>query len=294
MKAGSKSGFVAMADFTLSISGYGTRWLEMARRFALLACLCGACCTGPATAAELVSEEWQFQVTPYLWGVYMSGDVTVKGVKTSPSVTFSEILDDLDFAFMAEADARKGRIGVFVNAVYADVADTNDDVGPGLRVRAEGEMAVAGAGAYYRLGPWNLDAEAGATGPKVVVDPYVGARYTYLDAELKFRRIGRQISADKHWVDPIVGVRTLWELTPNWNINVLGDVGGFGLSGNSDFSWQAAGLIGYRFGLFGDDDANVVAGYRALFQKYKDGNGRDEFKWDMTLHGPMLGLAITF
>jgi len=297
MKAGSKTGFVPMADFTLSISGYGTRRLGMAKiaqRFALIAGLIGSLAAPPAVARELVSNDWQFQVTPYLWTLALKGDVTVKGVKASPSVTFREILDNLNYALMAVADARKGRIGVFVNGVYADLEDTDNDVGPGLRVRAEAQAAIAGAGAYYRLGPWNLDAEAGASGPKVVVDPYVGARYTYLNAELKFRRIGRQIGADKHWVDPIVGVRTLWELTPKWNINVLGDVGGFGVSGKSDFSWQAAGLMGYRFGLFGDDDANVLAGYRALYQNYRDGNGRDEFQWDMTLHGPVLGLAITF
>ena len=50
----------------------------------------------------------------------------------------------------------------------------------------------------------------------------------------------------------------------------------------------------YSFGLFGTDNANVLADYRALSQDYKDGNGRNEFKWDMTLHGPVLGLAINF
>lgn len=53
-------------------------------------------------------------------------------------------------------------------------------------------------------------------------------------------------------------------------------------------------MAGYRFGLFGDDNARFLAGYRALYQNYKSGSGSNEFKWDMTLHGPMLGLAIDF
>lgn len=32
----------------------------------------------------------------------------------------------------------------------------------------------------------------------------------------------------------------------------------------ADFAWSAFGLIGFRFGLFGEDNARVFAGYRAL------------------------------
>ncbi len=32
-----------------------------------------------------------------------------------------------------------------------------------------------------------------------------------------------------------------------------------------------------------------------LKQKYEDGDGRKcEFEWDMTIHGPIVGLKITF
>jgi hypothetical protein len=53
-------------------------------------------------------------------------------------------------------------------------------------------------------------------------------------------------------------------------------------------------LVGYRFGLFGEDSARVVGGYRAMYQDYTDGCGDNKFKWDVTLHGPNLGLDIEF
>jgi hypothetical protein len=53
-------------------------------------------------------------------------------------------------------------------------------------------------------------------------------------------------------------------------------------------------VVGYRFGLFGQDNANLLAGYKALRQKYQDGDGRSAFEWDITMHGPVLGLTITF
>jgi hypothetical protein len=259
---------------------------------ALAAGLCSPASTAHAAAEQLVSEQWQFQLTPYLWALALDGDVTVKSVKTKPSVDFDEIFDHLDYGLMVEGEARKGRIGVYVNAIYADLSDT--DKIAGIRLRADAQTVWAGAGAYYRLGPWALDPEAGLAGPKVVVDPYAGARYTYLNTKIKIRGGGPQVDANKDWVDPVIGLRTLWQLTPKWSVTALGDIGGFGISGASDFSWQATGLVGYSFGLLGDDNAKVLAGYRALSQDYQSGSGRNEFKWDMTLHGPVLGLAIGF
>lgn len=259
---------------------------------ALAAGLYGAGLATPEAVEKLVSDEWQFQLTPYLWALALDGDVTVKGVKSSPSVSFSDIFDNLDYALMVEGEARKGRIGIYANAIYADLGST--DKAAGVRIRADAQTVWAGAGAYYRLGPWALDPKAGLSGPKLVVDPYAGARYTYVNSKLKIRGGGPQIDANKSWVDPIVGIRTLWQLTSKWSVTALGDIGGFGISGASKFCWQAAGLIGYRFGLFGDDNARVLAAYRALYQDYKDGNGSSAFKWDMTLHGPTLALAVDF
>ena len=71
---------------------------------------------------------------------------------------------------------------------------------------------------------------------------------------------------DKNWVDPIIGLRTIWTLGERLSLIAAGDIGG--TSENSDYSWQAIGLVGYRFGLFGTNNANLVAGYRALHQKY--------------------------
>ncbi|MGD8261465.1 MAG: hypothetical protein PVF14_20425 [Desulfobacterales bacterium] len=53
-------------------------------------------------------------------------------------------------------------------------------------------------------------------------------------------------------------------------------------------------MIGYRFNLFGDKNARVLAGYRAVSQDYTDGSGRDKFQWDITMHGPILGLDTGF
>ena len=118
----------------------------------------------------------------------------------------------------------------------------------------------------------------------------------YLDLKLDFDGILQDrindVSDNKSWVEPLLGARTIWDLSERWTVTLAGDIGGVAFG--SDFAWNAFGLIGYRFSLFGEDNAGVFAGYRALSQDYTDGSGDDKFKWDVTLHGPILGLSIGF
>jgi hypothetical protein len=132
----------------------------------------------------------------------------------------------------------------------------------------------------------------------VTADLYTGGRHTDLDVDLKLkagvddRDRNRKKGNDKNWLDPIVGLRTLWQLPPRWTVSISGDLGGFGVG--SDFQWQATGLIGYNVKLADTYDSQVYAGYRGLYQDYRDGNGDDKFEWDMTWHGPFLGWTVHF
>ena len=45
---------------------------------------------------------WEFQVAPYLWAISMNGDATVKGQEADVDVSFSDIWDELNFAFMMQ------------------------------------------------------------------------------------------------------------------------------------------------------------------------------------------------
>jgi hypothetical protein len=41
-------------------------------------------------------------------------------------------------------------------------------------------------------------------------------------------------------------------------------------------------------------DAAVLAGYRALDQDFSSGRGLQQFRFDATMHGPILGLNLRF
>jgi hypothetical protein len=247
----------------------------------------------PAVAAEEKPAEqsgWEFKVAPYMWAISMNGNATVKGQEADVDVSFSDIWDELNFAFMMEYEARKGHWGLWGNTIYANLGNSNGNVN-GIEIEPTVNSLWQGAGGFYRLGTWDLTDASGKNAPSVTVDTYFGVRYTYLDLRLDIKGFDN-IDGDKQWVEPLVGVRTRWDLSERWTINLTGDIGGVAFG--SDFAWDALGLIGYRFSLFGEDNAGAFAGYRALSQDYSDGNGDDKFEWDVTLYGPVLGLVIAF
>jgi hypothetical protein len=247
----------------------------------------------PVVAAEEkpdAQSDWEFQAAPYFWALSMDGDVTVKGRKADVDVSFSDIWDELNIALMLEYEARKGNWGLWGNTIYADLGGSDTHAGP-LTIEPTATVLWQGAGGSYRMGTWDLADSSGKHTPSVTVDTYFGIRYTYLDVDLDIKGLD-DIDKSEDWLEPLVGVRTLWNLSERWSVNLAGDIGGVAFG--SDFAWSAFGLIGYRFSLFGEDNANAIAGYRALSQDYSDGHGSDKFEWDITLHGPVLGLVITF
>lgn len=240
--------------------------------------------------AKFFPEDWAFQIAPWLWALSVEGDASVRGVSTDVDIGFDDLLDQLNVGAFVEFEARKGRFGVFGNLMYADLG-TDKTVGP-LEIQVGSTTLMAGAGAGYRLGPWRLDVDDGASDASLVLEPFAGVRYTYVDAELDSNVDALNVSRDKDWVDPIVGARAILQMSPNWTVTAVGDVGGFGVG--SELTWQALGLVGYDFDMFAEKNASFAAGYRALAQDYESGSGAGAFTWDVVYHGPLLALSIRF
>jgi hypothetical protein len=257
---------------------------------AVVATLIMTALAGAVQAGEPDTEGgWEFAIVPYMWALGLDGDVTVRGQKSDVDASFGDIWDVLNFAAMAEFDARKGRFGFFLNPMYA--ALEADNTVSGVKVEADMDMFIGSFGGYYQLGPYPLTDTAGSGKPAVTIKPLIGGRYTDLETTLDFKGIAK-LRGSQDWLDPIVGVRTIWVLSERWSFGAAGNLGGFGLG--SDFAWEAWGLFAYRFSLFGEDNAQFLFGYRTLYQDYEDGHGARKFEYDATMHGPLVGLSIGF
>lgn len=257
-----------------------------------LAGLAAASVALPALAADdLVDDGWHFQLTPLVWAAQLdTGSITVKGQKASPDIQVHDYITKIQGLVEFDAQVRNGRFGFETLFIYMALQDDVSEQGTGLRTDLTAVWVDAVG--FYRLGPFGLGAERDGFTPKFVVDPYAGGRYNYLNARLKVRNGGQQVEEDVQWAEPIVGFKTRWDLTPRWTFSTSADIGGY--VGGSKLAYQATGLIGYRFGMFNERDARVMAGYKVRHQNYSEGNGDDRFQWDMTLHGPLIALAISF
>jgi len=104
-----------------------------------------------------------------------------------------------------------------------------------------------------------------------------------LDLDISGPLLGRskQISTSGSVWDGIAGIRGNVNLDKNWYIPYYVDMG----TGDSTFTWQGMGGIGYKFGNVG-----VVAAYRYLYWKFDDNKVLDKLDFS----GPMIGMVFRF
>jgi len=258
----------------------------------------------PPVSAETVEEGplkrngWTISVVPYLWATALDGDIGVGNVETEVEVPFSDLLSELSGALMLDFLVHKGRFGFFMNPFYAKLeSERTQTILEGsifqrdIKLQATLKMFIMSFGAGYRLGPYRLGNQEDGRTPAVIVEPYVGGRLTEMDLEPELVDSDRRFQEDIGWADPLIGVMSVWNLYPRWNVTLGGDVGGFGVG--TDLAWAVTALGGYRFHFSKRIMGNVVFGYRALHQDFESG-GEIPFKYDTTMHGPYVGVSIDF
>jgi hypothetical protein len=264
----------------------------------------------PAQALEApVPSDWSFRFVPYGWLTSMKGTQTVRGRSAKVDASFIDIVEKSDslVALMGNFEARHGPFALYGDLVWSKVGIEGSNVrtrtpAPGITgtvgraLDLDFQMAIVELGAAYevvRFGP-------------VAFDVLGGARYWYQEADLSFevartveigdleiaggRAFARSGSVD--WLDPVIGARIRYAVTPGHELFVRGDIGGFGIG--SDFSWQAIGGYGFDFGTYSGIVFSGVIGYRALSIDYAQGEGRRRYEFDLLQHGPVIGVSMRF
>lgn len=226
----------------------------------------------PAAAAE-----WKHEFAPYLWGSSMDGTVGIGDVTAETNLSFSDILDNLEFGFMGAYRASRDRYSIMVDAIYMGLGAT--EKGPGRVLKADIDLDQIG-----------LEADFGyAVGDRITL--LGGMRYVSLDSDLRVTGpLGNELSASEKqdWVDPVVGAIYTWPIAEDWTLSLRGDIGGFGVG--SDFAWQGMATLRWQF----SPRAGLGLAYRHLDIDYEDGKGDDYFKYDVATSGPAMGVVFTF
>ena len=238
----------------------------------------------PAETVEIVQPSveprWSFTIAPYLWGAGISGDVASFGLPTVDiDASFSDIFDNLDFGAMFVSELRYGRFGIVTDLVYVKLS-LEEDTPLGISansVTLDAETLAFTLAGEYRV----LEAPAGS------LDILAGARVWHVDTDLSFRGgllNGIGDNDGDTWVDPLVGAKGRFNVTPRIYLTGWAMAGGFGAS--SDFMWDLLGGAGYQF----NRNISAVLGYRGMGVDYEN----DGFVFDVIEHGPVIGAVFRF
>jgi hypothetical protein len=237
-------------------------------------------------------NKWEFHVIPYFWLASLDGDVTVKGIKSSVNFSGSDVLNMLDYGGEVHMEAWKGKWGFFLDPTFLKLsADgrANIPLVGGIDVDVDLKEWLVEFGGLYTLGRWPLGTDGGK---KLSLDVLGGGRYWYmkgkLNADIPLLGFSKKVEKSKDWIDPIVGARLQADLTKKLSLAVRGDIGGFSVG--SDFTWNASAILGYHF----SQTVSAWLGYRVLGVDYESGSGFSKFKYDVIMHGPIVGLGFSF
>jgi hypothetical protein len=260
-------------------------------------------------------DPWRINLVLYGWALNVSGNVTARNQTLDTNASTLDLLQKSNSltAFMGYFEADKGRAGLYADFVYANLGFGADRVRyrnpiAGLQITTTASAAltyqlfIVEVGGLYELVRW-----PGSEGSSTAVDALLGFRYWNNSAAATFdataninfsnlhieRSFGLAVARSDvvQWVDPLFGLRLRHRFTPNQEIFVRGDIGGFGLG--SQFSWQAVAAYSYAWQFTGYQIAAAL-GFRALGVNYRSGSGVDTVGIDEVLYGPIIGVSFRF
>lgn len=229
------------------------------------------------------AENWQFGGEIYLWGAGIGGETSAGD---DIDISFSDLLKNLDMAFMGSLAARKGKWTLFTDVIYLNVSDdksrttTADLIDRPVTAKLDVGLkawVVTAAGAY-----------AVHESDRTRLDVLAGGRYLWVKPDLEFRieEVGpfgpwrQRVAESEDFLDAIVGVRGKTELSDKWYLTYYGDIG----TGDSDLTWQLLAGFNYRF-----SKVDATFGYRYMKWKF------DDFTLDnLNLSGPYAGVKFDF
>ncbi len=233
---------------------------------------------GAATSVQ-AQENWQVNVTPYIWLALPAGDIAAIVENSEPEV--GAHFDDvgLSGAFTGAVDVRYGRFGALGDLTYFSIK-ADKDLTIGSLPALSGKVEVAGTKAllvgYYRA----YETE------KSSIDVMAGVHYLGADLDLDVIGPNHQISRgvdDDLW-DPVIGVRAKAKLSDHIGVAGLATYGGFGVS--SDSLYELHGYVTYSF----TPKITAELGYRYYSADWSG----DRIKYDAALGGPVLGVTFGF
>ncbi len=244
------------------------------------------------TPIPKVSNEWQFEVTPYLWAPSISSTLNYKGqYLNTADLNANNVISNLKSGGMISGEARYGNWGIMADMVSATLqksGTTPVTPAPGQTFQLAykptlQETILTGAATYNLL-----------TNTNATLDGLVGVRWIGMTATLNLAANGTNYSLSDSktmsTVDPIVGFKGRYRIADStWYVPFYADIGGGG--GTTNMTWQAIAGIGKTIEKWVD----VALVYRGLYYDMSTSktNGQGLLQ-KTTFQGPQLSATFRF
>lgn len=234
--------------------------------------------TAIAAPASAQDSAWNYKVILYAWlpGMSTSFDTANFGtIETEGSST--DVLDDLEMAFMGTFEAQTGRFSLIGDLLYTSLSSPSNTPKGFLFEQSITDVSVTALSGYglYRV----------STDPAIAFDLGVGFRAFSADATTTL--VGAKlptevIGGSESWVDPLVAGRLIVPFDDRWALALFADYGGTG----SSTTWQGIASVNYAL----SDRWTMNAGYRTMSIEKDVVN----IPTTIELSGPLLGFTYSF
>jgi hypothetical protein len=183
-------------------------------------------------------DKWTVQLTPFLWMPWINGELESDYLSKSFNVPVTDLLSNLEMAFMIDAEISKDMFFFTPSYMYVKVGAEKV-----IRTSHIGQMTAT---AFPELKMNIAELMFGMHVPlnkTWILDPYLGTRFNNFKTTMDIEGIKDTTSIEEtseYW-DPVLGIRVQYFPHPRVPISFKADVGGFGVGSRIA---ATAGLIG--------------------------------------------------
>jgi len=229
----------------------------------------------PQVAMADDEAKLNWSVTPYLWASQTRLSLELNDQKLGgDTISFNDLLDQLDTAFMVNMEAGKGRWSAFADLTYLRTSDNQQR--PVFRVESRSDSTLLDTGVAF----W-----PGGVGSNMSV--VAGLRLSGFNNRYRFFVQDTEVSRsrdDDDYYDALLGLRYRFQFGERWALLTHAD---FSL-GQSEGTWMLRANLARTVGRRGLN--RILFGYQYKHAEYQSGKLRTEFSY----HGPMAGFSFRF
>ena len=236
----------------------------------------GAAAAAAPAASTAPESNWHLAISPYLWFPGAHGNIgDPNGGEIHFSASPGDLLSHFRFGIMGVVEPRYKRIVMPLDIMYIRLGD--DKSLPNSPNQGVANLKAQEFILTQKIGYRVIDSE------RIKIDGLAGFRYWHFGEQVSFTTNNLNFSGSQNWVDPLVGGRIMGILTPKVEVNIGGDVGGWGTGAQIDY--QIFGALGYRI----KPALALQVGYRYLYFDYRRSTG---VYFDAATSGVFFGVTI--